>query len=66
MMPPPKLPGRLTALALLGTLLFTPPLIGLFDHPGANGLSWLPLYLFAVWGLLILAAALLLESSDED
>jgi hypothetical protein len=66
MMRPSPLSGRLVALTLLGTLLFTPPLIGLFDHDSDSGLSWLPLYLFGAWALIILAAALLLERRDED
>ncbi|MFC6671354.1 hypothetical protein [Marinobacterium aestuariivivens] len=66
MMRPSPLPGRLVALTLLAALLFAPPLIGLFDRPGEEGLSRLPLYLFGAWALVILAAALLLERRDED
>jgi len=66
MLPPSRLPGRLLALTLLAALLFMPPLVSLFDRPGEWGLSRLPLYLFGAWGLVILAAALLLESSDEE
>lgn len=60
------LQSRLLALTLLGLLLFSPPLLLLFDHPGPWGLSLLPLFIFLFWGLLILLAALILECSDEE
>ena len=55
--------ARLLALAGLALLLFNPPLILLFDRPSGNGLSWLPLYVFVVWGMVIGMAAWLLERS---
>lgn len=61
-----RLQGRLLALTLLGLLLFSPPLLLLFDQPGPWGFSLLPLIIFLIWGVLILLAALLLESSDEE
>lgn len=57
---------RLIALAGLTLLLFSPPLIGLFDRPSANGLSWLPAYLFIAWGSVIGLAAWLLEHMPEE
>ena len=61
----PRLGERLTALVLLATLLFTPPLVLVFDRP-AGGPSWLPLYLFVVWGGVIGLAAWLLEHPSGD
>lgn len=61
----PRLGERLTALVLLATLLFTPPLVLLFDRP-EGGPSWLPLYLFVVWGVVIGLAAWLLEHRSGD
>lgn len=53
---------RLTALAVLGGLLFTPPLLWLVDHPGRLlGIPVLFLWLFGVWALLILLMALVVE-----
>ncbi len=66
MMGPSRLPPRLIALTLLAALLFTPPLLGLFDRVSDSGLSWLPLYLFGAWGLVILLAALTLERNHDD
>lgn len=56
--------ARLLTLAGLALLLFSPPLILLFDQPAANGLSWLPLYLFLAWGVVIIGAALSLRGPD--
>ncbi|WP_299310586.1 hypothetical protein [uncultured Halomonas sp.] len=61
----PRLGERLTALVLLATLLFTPPLVLLFDRP-EGGPSWLPLYLFVAWGVVIGLAAWLLEHRSND
>lgn len=63
---PSPLPARLIALTLLAAVLFTPPLLGLFDRPNSHGVSRLPLYLFSAWALVILLAALLLEHPDEE
>ncbi|MGC3872858.1 hypothetical protein ACPF7Z_06265 [Halomonas sp. GXIMD04776] len=56
--------SRLLALTGLALLLFSPPLVVLFNRPAANGLSWLPLYLFVVWGAVIGMAAWLLQRPD--
>ncbi|WP_253443125.1 hypothetical protein [Halomonas sp. Y3] len=61
----PRLGERLTALVLLATLLFTPPLVLVFDRP-EGGPSWLPLYLFVAWGGVIGLAAWLLEHRSND
>jgi len=58
--------SRLLALSLLGLLLFSPPLLLLFDRPGIEGFSTLSGFIFLIWALLILAAALILEHSDEE
>lgn len=60
------LQSRLTALTLLGLLLFSPPLLLLFDQPGRWGFSLLSLWIFLLWGLLIVLAALILEGGDEE
>ena len=61
----PRLGERLVALVLLATLLFTPPLVLVFDRP-AGGPSWLPLYLFVAWGVVIALAAWLLEQRPGE
>ncbi|MBV0933677.1 hypothetical protein [Marinobacterium weihaiense] len=58
--------SRLVALSLLALLLFTPPLLLLFDHPTDWGISALPLTVYLIWGGLILLAALILETGDAD
>ncbi|KEA62699.1 hypothetical protein ADIMK_3171 [Marinobacterium lacunae] len=58
--------SRLLALSLLGLLLFSPPLLLLFDRPGSHGFSLLAAIIFVIWALLILAAALILERSNEE
>lgn len=57
--------ARLVALVALALLLFTPPMVLVFDRAN-GGLSWLPLYLFAAWGLVLGLAAWLLEHWRED
>jgi peptidoglycan/LPS O-acetylase OafA/YrhL len=53
---------RLTALAALGALLLTPPLIWLVDHPARiAGVPVLYLWAFGVWALLIGLMALVVE-----
>ena len=53
---------RLVALLLMGVLLFNEPLLGLFDRLRLwFGVPLLYLYLFVVWGVFILLAALILE-----
>ncbi len=58
--------ARLAALTLLAGLLFTPPLLTLFDRPLPGGLSGLSWYLFAAWGGVIVLAAWLLEQPHEE
>lgn len=58
---------RLVALFLLGVALFTPPWLGVFNHPQRIlGLPLLYVYLFAAWGLLIALAALVIELAGGD
>jgi hypothetical protein len=46
---------RLAALFALGVLLLYPPLLGIFNRPGSLlDVPILPLYLFTVWGALLL------------
>lgn len=53
---------RLIVLALAGTLALNYPLLSLFDEPEpVLGVPLLWLYLFVVWGLLIVLAAATLE-----
>lgn len=40
--------ARLMALIGLAVLLFSPPLVLIFDRSPAATLSWLPLYIFVV------------------
>ncbi|MFQ3787639.1 hypothetical protein [Halomonas sp. A29] len=58
--------SRLAALIGLAVLLFSPPLVLIFDRPSANGPSWLPLYLFVAWILVIGLTAWLMEYRRED
>ncbi|MBA2778904.1 hypothetical protein [Billgrantia kenyensis] len=58
--------ARLVALIGLAILLFSPPLVLIFDRPPSAGLSWLPLYLFVAWTLVIALAAWLMEHRQED
>lgn len=60
MLSAPRRRERLLALIVLAALLFTPPLVLVPDRAGS--LSWLPLYLFLAWGLVIVLAAWLMES----
>jgi hypothetical protein len=61
-----RLRERLIALFLLGTALFSPPLLFLFDKPiRVIGLPILYLYLFLAWGLLIALVALAGKVSDS-
>lgn len=57
---------RLVALFLFAALLFNPPLLLIFDSDSTVfGFPSLYLYLFVVWGILIVLLALVIESSDE-
>ncbi|WP_027961454.1 hypothetical protein [Halomonas halodenitrificans] len=60
MLSAPRRRERLLALIVLAALLFTPPLVLVSDR--ALAISWLPLYLFIAWGLVIGLAAWLMES----
>ena len=51
---------RLAALFIVGLAALFPPLLGAFNRPGSFwGFPVLPLYLFTVWGLLVLLGWLL-------
>ena len=57
---------RLVALFLFAVLLFNPPLLLIFDSDSTVfGFPSLYLYLFVVWGVLIVLLALVIESSNE-
>ncbi|MFK7161396.1 hypothetical protein V6U78_10145 [Marinospirillum sp. MEB164] len=58
----PARSARLISLTLLAVMLLTPPLLLLFDRPNTLGFSTLPVYLFTVWLLILLAAAWIMES----
>ncbi|QOR39158.1 hypothetical protein HNO52_12000 [Billgrantia diversa] len=58
--------ARLVALIGLAALLFSPPLVLIFDRPSSTGLSWLPLYLFVAWLVVIALAAWLMEHRQEE
>lgn len=58
--------ARLMALIGLAVLLFSPPLVLIFDRSPAATLSWPPLYIFVVWLLVIALAAWLMEHRPED
>lgn len=58
--------ARLIALICLAVLFFSPPLVLIFDRPAERGLSWLPLYLFVIWLVVIGLAAWLMEHRQED
>lgn len=62
----PRLGERLVVLILLAALLFSPPFILSFDRISSGGLSWLPLYIFIAWGVVIGLAAWLMESRHDD
>jgi len=58
---PTLLRQRLTALFLLGMLLWFSPLVLRFEQAGAVfGIPLLYLYLFGVWAVLVMAAAVIL------
>lgn len=58
--------GRLVALTLFALVLFSPPLLLLFDRPTDSGFSSLALVLYGCWAGLILLAAIVLEGKDAD
>ncbi|MEM7749552.1 MAG: hypothetical protein AAF346_14970 [Pseudomonadota bacterium] len=58
---------RLVALFLFAVLLFTPPLILIFDsNSTVLGFPALYLYLFIAWGILIALLALIIEFSTHQ
>jgi hypothetical protein len=64
-----KQPGlrayRIAALFLLGWLLFTYPVLALFNvHASVGGIPVLYVYLFAAWAVLILLAAVVIDGRD--
>jgi putative effector of murein hydrolase LrgA (UPF0299 family) len=52
---------RLVALLAVAIFLFSPPLIIIVDRFSSSSVSWLPLYLFAAWGVVIGLTAWLME-----
>jgi hypothetical protein len=58
---------RLAALFLLGVLLFTPPLLWVFNTPDRIlGVPRLYLYLFAAWTLLIVGVMMVIERAPAE
>ena len=56
---------RLVALSILGCLLFNYPFLALFNEPGiVFGIPVLYVYIFAVWGMLILLIAMVVEARE--
>ena len=67
MLRPNRTHERLVALFLLGVLLFTPPLLALFNNATRMlGLPVLYLYLFGAWAAVIALAALTVEHTTPD
>jgi hypothetical protein len=61
-----KTSRRLAALFVIGVATLYPPLIGAFNRPASFlGIPLLPLYLFTVWGLLVLISWML-SRGDES
>ncbi|MGR4067974.1 hypothetical protein OCT51_12540 [Halomonas sp. LR3S48] len=58
--------ARLIALIGVAALLFSPPLVLIFDRPAPAGPSWLPLYLFVAWLAVIGLTAWLMEHRQEE
>ncbi|MFD2189734.1 hypothetical protein [Pistricoccus aurantiacus] len=52
---------RLLAVIAFAAVLFTPPLILIFDQHAADTPSWLPMYLFIAWLAVIALVAWLME-----
>lgn len=67
-MPRPGRTGeRLAALFILGTLLFNPPFLSIFNWATqVLGLPLLYFYLFLAWALVIAVTALLIERTEAD
>jgi len=63
---PALLRQRLAALFLLGLMLWFSPLVFRFEQAGAVfGIPLLYLYLFGVWVMLVVAAALILSRGHD-
>lgn len=57
---------RLAALFTVGLVALYPPLLGIFNRPGSLlGIPILPLYLFTVWGALVLVSWLLTRGDEQ-
>ncbi|GHC36485.1 hypothetical protein [Aidingimonas halophila] len=65
-MSPAKRKERLVALIGLAILLFSPPLILIFDRYAPSGITSLSFYLFVAWGLVIALTAWLMEYPSHD
>jgi hypothetical protein len=56
---------RLAALFAVGVMALYPPLLGAINRPGSLlGIPILPLYLFTVWGALLLAGWVLTRGDE--
>lgn len=56
---------RLAALFAVGVVALYSPLLGAFNQPGSLlGIPTFPLYLFAVWGGLVLASWVLTRGNE--
>ena len=57
---------RLAALFAVGLAALYPPLLGAFNRPGSLlGIPILPLYIFTVWGALVLVCWLLSRGDEQ-
>ena len=57
---------RLGALFVVGVVALFPPLLGAINRPGSLlGIPFLPLYLFTVWGALVLVGWLLTRGDES-
>lgn len=62
-----RVPDAAVALPLFGVFLLMPPLIGLFATGlDIGGIPLIALYVFGVWGALIVCAALLARHLDPS
>jgi hypothetical protein len=58
---------RLAALFVIGTALLYSPLLGAFNRPESFlGIPLLPLYLFVVWGALVVISYLLGRGGNRE
>ena len=56
---------RLAALSVVGLVALYSPLTGAFNRPGSIlGIPVLPLYLFTVWGVLVLVSWVLARGDE--